>query len=53
MIWVLGIILLLMIILMFLNPYIDSFIDYRGQKHILIWYNDIFSNERKYFDWAA
>lgn len=41
--------IILLIILYFINPYIDMFRDYRGKKHMIIWYNNIITNERKYY----
>ena len=46
MIWVILIIVL--VLLIYLNPYIDIFTDYRSKKHILIWFN--FKGVRKHFD---
>ncbi len=34
---------------MLLSPYIDYFKDYRGQKHLIIWYTNIINNKRKYY----
>jgi hypothetical protein len=31
------------------QPYIDSYIDYRGNHHIILWYNDL-KGERKYLN---
>ena len=33
------ILLLIVICLFFFSPYIDIFTDYRGKKHIIIWYS--------------
>lgn len=34
--------------LIYFNPYIDFFNDYRGNTHIVIWYD--FKNKRKFID---
>lgn len=31
------------------QPYIDSYIDYRGQHHIILWYSNL-KGERKYLN---
>jgi hypothetical protein len=31
------------------QPYIDSYIDYRGKHHIILWYSNI-KGERKYLN---
>ena len=31
------------------QPYIDSYIDYRGNHHIILWYNNI-KGERKFIN---
>ena len=31
------------------QPYIDSYIDYRGQHHIILWYNNS-EGQRKYIN---
>lgn len=45
MIWIIFFILILLI---YLQPYIDFFKDYRGQKHFIIWYS--FNGKRKFID---
>jgi hypothetical protein len=45
----LSIILVLLIILGICDPYIDCFYDYRGEYHIILWYND-FEGQRKYIN---
>ena len=36
-------------IIVWTHPWIDSFKDYRGIKHILLWYTD-FKGERKFIN---
>ena len=35
--------------LIYYNPWIDIYKDYRGEKHIVLWYNDL-KGERKFID---
>ena len=42
-------ILLILVIGITFQPYIDSYIDYRGQHHIILWYNNL-KGERKYLN---
>jgi len=42
------IILGLLLIINIYNPYIDCFYDYRGEYHIILWYN--YKGERKYIN---
>ena len=42
------IILLFALCLYLFLPYIDSYTDYRGKKHIVIWYT--FNGERKFIN---
>ena len=47
MIWIFLIII--WVVVTYTHPWIDSFKDFRGTKHILLWYTN-FKGERKYVD---
>lgn len=40
-------IILFLIVCIYISPHFDIFMDYRGEEHLIIWYNDIKRN-RKY-----
>ena len=42
------IIIVLLLIKYIYDPYIDCFCDYRGEYHIILWYN--FEGQRKYIN---
>jgi len=49
MIWCILILLFIVIVFMFLDPYIDYYKDSKKKLHIVIWY-DSFYGVRKYFN---
>jgi len=44
------IIFLILLLLVFASPWIDIFTDYRGIKHIILWYTNMVTGERKFID---
>lgn len=43
------IILIIFIFLMFTSPYIDYYKDKDGTKHLIIWYTNVITDERKFY----
>lgn len=43
------IIMILYAIIGYIHPWIDNFSDYRGEKHIILWYTN-FKGERKFIN---
>jgi hypothetical protein len=41
--------IIIVVLLIFINPYVDFFKDYRGKNHLIIWYNDLIKNIRHYY----
>lgn len=41
--------IVIFIISIYTRPYLDIFEDYRGEHHIILWYNN-FKGERKYIN---
>ena len=48
MIYLIILVIILIIIYKLYNPFIDIFEDYRGEKHIILWYNG--KNKREYIN---
>lgn len=42
MIWI--ILIIFWVIITYTHPWIDSFVDYRGNKHVVLWYTDFKGN---------
>ena len=47
--YIIALIFIILVLGITFQPYIDSYIDYRGQHHIILWYNDI-KGERKFIN---
>ena len=45
------IILILFILLLLINPHLDSFKSNTGKKHYILWYNSF--RDRKFITWTA
>lgn len=41
------IIILIMFVLLYIHPWIDNYTDFRGQRHIVLWFTN-HKGERKY-----